>query len=196
MNFLAHAVLSPNDDAIMFGNVLGDFIKGRPDGSLSPAIWKGVRLHRWIDRTADEHPRVHSSLQLLPRRYRHYARVVLDIYHDYLLAQHFEALSGGIPLCDFIEDLDQRFQRIRKQFPGPKGPHHLDWLDEYESLHGVTSALGRASRRSRRGVDLSDAAHLLPDLQRDLEEDFLDFFPALQVAAAEYGLGDAHAIEG
>ena len=50
MNFLAHALLSGDDDAVLVGNVCADFIKGVRLDDVPDGIRDGVRMHRRIDR--------------------------------------------------------------------------------------------------------------------------------------------------
>ena len=64
MNYLAHAFLSFEDEAIVVGNLLGDFVKGRAQLEHYPLnIQNGVILHRHIDQFSDNHTVLKQSIQ-------------------------------------------------------------------------------------------------------------------------------------
>ena len=66
MNHLAHAFLSPlNDAQILVGNLSADWIKGRARRSLPEGIQLGMDLHRRIDVFTDTHPLVAQSADRL-----------------------------------------------------------------------------------------------------------------------------------
>ena len=56
MNYLAHLLLSGNDEDVIFGNFIGDAIKGKQYQDYSGSIQKGILLHRQIDTFTDSHP--------------------------------------------------------------------------------------------------------------------------------------------
>ena len=49
MNFLFHMLLSGNDEQLLVGNFMGDFVKGPLQERFEPRIRQGVMLHRKID---------------------------------------------------------------------------------------------------------------------------------------------------
>ena len=63
MNFLAHIYLSDDDEQVMIGNFIADFVKGKKKDDYPPAIKKGIELHRSIDDFTDHHPLVLRSKQ-------------------------------------------------------------------------------------------------------------------------------------
>ena len=50
MNFLAHLYLSGEDEELMIGNFIADFIRNREVTNYSEGIQKGIFLHRKIKR--------------------------------------------------------------------------------------------------------------------------------------------------
>ena len=80
MNFLAHIYLSFNDDEIAIGNFIADSIPGNKIDHLPERIQKGVLLHRDIDTYTDSHHIPKLSSRRLHKNYRHYSRVIVDIY--------------------------------------------------------------------------------------------------------------------
>ena len=56
-NFLAHLYLAGDDDGLLLGAMLGDFVRGGMDDSkLPPAVQRGILLHRFIDQYLDRLP--------------------------------------------------------------------------------------------------------------------------------------------
>ena len=93
MNFLAHAYLSGNDDAILVGNFIADAVKGNSIDRFSEDIQKGIKLHREIDHFIDNHPVFHRSKQRLQKEYGKFSGVIIDIYYDHFLAKGWDTYS-------------------------------------------------------------------------------------------------------
>ena len=53
MNYLAHAYLSFNDQEILTGNMISDFVKGKKKFDYPSRIQAGINLHRLIDNFTD-----------------------------------------------------------------------------------------------------------------------------------------------
>ena len=86
MNYLAHALLSFNQEKILVGNMLGDFVKGKNYLQLPPDIQKGILLHRFIDRSTDEHPIVLEAMSVFKPSFFLSNGVFVDIFFDHFLA--------------------------------------------------------------------------------------------------------------
>jgi len=56
MNFLAHFYLSGNQENIILGNFMGDFVKGNPFKKYPAPLATAIQLHRQIDIFTDSHP--------------------------------------------------------------------------------------------------------------------------------------------
>ena len=161
MNYFAHAFLSPADDQVMVGNMIGDFVRSL-DG-LAPGIRRGVVLHRQIDSYTNTHAAFRRSSRRLFPVMGHYARVVVDVFYDHLLTRHCEDYTDAGTLTDFVQAIDLRYQAQRHFLPEdlPVRWRSVDWLASYARTEGVVQSLRRLSRRSRRGVDLTAAMPLL-----------------------------------
>jgi len=90
MNFLYHLYLSNNDDDLLIGNLIADFIRNEELANYSPEIQKGIFLHRQIDMFTDNHSRVRKGTHRLQPKHHKYSPVVIDIFHDYFLADNWE----------------------------------------------------------------------------------------------------------
>ena len=116
MNFLAHCCLSGDSEAVMFGNFIADFIKGRGGESYPGDVYRGIILHREIDAFTDRHRQVAQSKRRLWPRHRHYSTVIVDIIYDHFLARNWQEYSA-IPLADFARHAYGAIQRFDAFLP-------------------------------------------------------------------------------
>src|SRR5947207_2056858 len=108
MNHLAHVLLAgPEQDSVL-GNLVADDVKGRPTGRLA----EGIVMHRRIDTFVDAHPATLRSIQVLPPQYRRYGGIMLDVWHDHLIATRWHSFSA-LELAAFAEDV---YSTIRNGF--------------------------------------------------------------------------------
>ena len=190
MNFLAHFLLTPDDEELLAGQMLGDFLVRGWRERASPRTVSGVELHQAIDAYTDRHPIGMAARNRFPKTYRRYAGIILDVFYDHFLARDFERYSDGEPLDLFSARCYRALQSQRGTAP-PRMQRAVDsmtrhdWLGAYASIDGVRGALRGISRRLRRENPLAEAAELLPQMDRALEADFRAFFPQLQEFAQE-----------
>ena len=79
MNCLAHIYLSGNDEELLFGNFIGDGVKGNQIDDYRPEIQAGINLHRFIDHYTDNHLVTAEARKIIRPDFRKYAGVVLDV---------------------------------------------------------------------------------------------------------------------
>ncbi len=184
MNFLAHFYLSDQNEALIVGNFLGDFVKGKKYEDFSPEIARGIQLHRSIDSFTDQHPYYLRSKHRLADKYGHYAGVAIDMFYDYLLANQW-AKYADMPLSDFSQLMYEVLESYRNVLT-PAAQRVLtymsqhNWLLNYQEMEGISGALTGISRRTQFQSNL-EHAHF--DLQKHFllfREDFSIFFPDLQ----------------
>ena len=94
MNYLAHAYLSFDDEDILFGNFIGDFIKGTKNIGLPHNVWKGVKLHRAIDSFTDQHPATTQAKDLIRKDLGHASGIFVDMIFDHILAVNWVNYSN------------------------------------------------------------------------------------------------------
>lgn len=185
MNFLAHLHLSGNDEAVMVGNFIGDFVKGRDlKAQFGPGIARGVELHRAIDEFTDRHALVKQSKSRLWPTYRHYSSVIVDIFYDHFLAAGWPAYSS--------EPLEQYAQRA---YALMASHHHIlpeqvrymlgymtrgNWLLNYAEVEGIQRALTGMSRRASFESKMDQAVTDLRLHYPEFQSDFNQFFPELK----------------
>ena len=181
MNFLAHLHLSGENDGLIVGNFLADFIRNSQVEDLPEPIREGVALHRMIDTYTDNHPMVRQSSARLRPKHRKYAPVLVDVFYDFLLARNWGRYHAA-PLSNFTASTYQVLEEHRSLMP-PFLQERLslmiadDWLHRYTTPEGLSFVFSRMKRRLTRPEWLSGALDsLLADLEA-YEEEFNAFFP-------------------
>lgn len=198
MNFLAHLVLSdtpaaPNYPDMVIGNFAAEAVRGRAAlEAYSPAVQRGIRLHRFIDSFTDEHPLVRrTTARLRESGLGKWAGVVSDVGFDHLLARDFSHYhyDPTEPLAAFAQRHYALLHTRRHELPErlQQTLHYMrrdDWLSGYAQPQGLERALLGLSRRAPSGAVLATgAAAFLAELPA-YEADFREFWPELRAAVA------------
>lgn len=185
MNFLAHIFLTGFQNPLLLtGNFAGDFVKGKEFEVYPAEVQRGILLHRAIDTYTDAHPLVLQSKKRLFPKYRHYCRVLVDLYYDHLLAANFERYSQT-SLLPYTKEVYTLLQRQRQFIPlrGHMLLDHMEkgnWLYHYRTLEGIGQACKGMARRSSFSSGMEEGAL---DLKKDyaaFEAEFFLFFEELQ----------------
>jgi len=187
LNFLAHSVLAFDDDALLVGQIAGDFVRG-PDLSAYPSrIATGIRLHRRIDAFTDGHLRVADARRLFEPPLRRYAGIIVDIVFDHWLARHWPS-PGGRDLASHARWVDTTLA-TQRGFLGDDVLRFASYLatervlERNEDIDAVSETLLRVSRRSPRLSPMATAAPLAADFASALEAPFLELWPELSSMA-------------
>lgn len=151
MNFLAHFFLSDEDDLMLSGAMMGDFIKGPVPDHLPERLAGAVRLHRRIDRFADTHPLFKASSGFFRERWGLYGAVLIDIFYDHLLAGAWHRYSNE-SLPGFAARVYAACRRTNalmpeRMVPAVESMIRYDWLNSYRFEQGVSQVLQRISTR-------------------------------------------------
>lgn len=183
LNYLAHLYLADQTDDSLIGNLLGDFVKGRPGEHYSDEIVAGILFHRKIDAFSDAHPIMRTSRGRIGPQMRRFSGIIIDVCYDHFLAKHWRRYSNQ-NLTVFVQHaydvlqknhfiLPERLQRIL--------PYMIseDWLGRYIEIKSVGVTLDRITRRLTRGERFRGAIVEVEKNYDDLESDFLKFFPDL-----------------
>ena len=191
MNFLAHAYLSGENEKILLGNFIGDFIKGRQALSqLEVEVIRGVELHRAIDEFTDNHPVVHESKTRLRAHYRHYAGVIVDVYYDHYLAANWNKYHDK-SLESFAAQTYAAMQNFENVLPLPFRnmlPYMIqgNWLVSYRDISGIHRALSGMASRTEYESHMEQASADLREHYDAFGLEFETFFPALKDFAEEW----------
>lgn len=194
MNFLAHILLSGENEGVMMGNYVGDFIKGRlskeKTANWNPDYVVGLKLHRFIDSFTDTHPEVSEAKDVAAVTQGKLAGIVMDIYFDYFLAKNFEHYYKE-PLFIYAHRMYSVIERNQHLIPETMVPMvrsmiRQDWLNTYATLDGIDTTFKRLSRRAEFLVPISAAVSDLRANEAFYYTKFLSFFPELRRQAGQF----------
>ncbi len=184
MNFLAHLLLSGNDDDLRIGNFIADSVRSVEWDQFKKEVTHGIELHHKIDFFTDNHPIVEKSKKRLRKKHGKYAPVIVDIVYDHFLAANFNDYSMQ-RLEPFVESCyDLLHRRWNELPPGIRYmlPHMEagNWLVNYQHREGLQKSLSGMSRRASFHNKMDEATGDVFDDYRHFEEDFRNYFPLLQ----------------
>ena len=186
MNYLAHLFLAEPSADSMIGNLLGDFIKGpvhNYETKYNPDILQGIITHRQIDYFTDRHRICKQSKQRINPNLSRYSGIIIDICYDHFLSCHWNQFTSE-NLNDFINHVYLILQEnqailpanLQKALPSMISQN---WLKSYQEIAGIDLTFHRISKRLTRKNNLAMASQELINNYRELEADFLTFFPEL-----------------
>lgn len=187
MNFLAHAYLSFDQDEVLIGNFIADFIRGKEIENYPKKIQVGIHLHRAIDTFTDSHPLVKEAQTHLWPRFGHYARVISDVFFDYFLAKNWDKYTS-ISLESYSKQVYQTIQSSTAPLP-PSFLRMLYWMQQqnwlyaYRNLEGIQQALDGLTRRASFDSKMNAATEVLREKEKEIEALFFVFFQDLETFA-------------
>ena len=180
MNYLAHLVLSGENEEVLFGNFIADAVKGKSYLTWSKNIQKGVLLHRFIDHFTDTNSHYLAGKRRFYQKFPKMGGVINDILYDYLLWQ-YELRHKNLKLDEEIK----RFYIILDGFENkmPESISHMyqymkkdDWLTNYQYKHGIKKALNGFGKRINYSDNLESSFDILEALIFDFEKEFEMFY--------------------
>jgi len=188
MNFLFHMLLSGNDDQLLLGNFMGDFVKGSLQDRFTPRVRDGVQLHRRIDSYAEQHPLFRQSRYRLAPEYGLYRGVMVDLFYDYFLVNSWQEWSAE-PYDRFLVRTRGVVEDNRALLPAAMQPLVAVIFDEllpsYATIDGIGKAFSRMSRRVSRPNPLQGCEAELSRHHQALQSDFYHFTPDIRRFAAD-----------
>jgi len=185
MNYLAHALLSFNDEFFLTGNMISDFVKGKKKFDYPFSIQKGIELHRAIDEFTDFHPDTAKAKELFRKDYRLYSGPFVDIVFDHFLAldeKHFLENNG---LKSFTETTYQQLLKNASHFPLPfqkMFPYmqSQNWLYNYSFKEGIRKSFGGLVSRASYLDESEIAFQIFVQNYSKLANYYAEFFPQLK----------------
>lgn len=183
MNFLAHVFLSGDDFPLALGNLIADKIKGNELKIYPPSVQRGIFLHREIDHFTDTHPLFKACVTELFPTYRHYSRVIVDMYFDHFLAvlwNRFHPLKLSEFSTQFYTKLDTtdiEFSEKTERFIDALITYN--WFEQYQTIQGLHSILLQMDKRTRFDSNLANSTTELVEKYSYFQNNFLDFMQDL-----------------
>ena len=118
MNYLAHAYLSFHVPAVLVGNLISDYIKGKKQFDYQPDIHKWIVLHRAIDAFTDEHEATAIAKDIFRPHYRLYSGAFVDVVYDHFLANDAQLFTES-SLLSFSQEVYDTLDQYVSFFPPP-----------------------------------------------------------------------------
>lgn len=191
MNHVAHCFLSYPDEAVLFGNFIGDFVKGKSWQDFPPAVQKGILLHRAINSFTDNHTITRTSAGRIRDYTGRYAAPVVDILYDHLLIRHWDRYAPDLPFDTFAEWGYQSLARmeadmpemLRRRWPQMQAGR---FLHGYGSREGLEWVLHQFAKRLNGHLDATALSVFFFNELDTFSADFNGFFPDLAAYVREF----------
>lgn len=184
MNYLAHALLSPDDPHILMGNLWGDILKPRDFEGLQQGIVDGVMIHREIDHFTDRHEKVNQLMKLLRPFQGKYTPVVADVLMDFILSKYWEKFhkSSIEKFCHAKYKVVRKHLHLLPERLHPRIQRMLEnqWLESCKSRERMQTTLHMLSLRAAFENNIPFAMQPYDLHATTMDELFLDFFADLQ----------------
>ena len=180
MNYLAHAYLSFNDPAILVGNMISDFVKGKKKFDYPERIQNGIALHRAIDQFTDEHEVTREAKEVFRPAYRLYSGAFVDVVYDHFLANDENEFSDK-SLFDFSEYVYETLGNQSQFLPQPffmmlPFMKTQNWLYHYRTTWGTGKSFGGLVRRAKYLTESETAYTLFEDHYQLLGQCYRQFW--------------------
>jgi acyl carrier protein phosphodiesterase len=190
MNCLAHIYLSGNNEELLFGNFIGDGVKGNQIEDYTPEIQAGINLHRFIDHYTDSHDITAEARKIIRPDFRKYAGVVLDVYFDYFLGNSWENFHPT-PLPQFVSHAHRVLDEYEPKMPEKtqvffKYMKQYNWLLNYRNQQVLDRVFNGMAQRTPFKSNMEQGVIVLKRNEAALSEAFESFFPDLKLAVNDY----------
>ena len=191
MNFLAHAYLSFHQPALLTGNLMGDFVKGRQMELYNMSVRKGIQLHRAIDSFTDTHAATQVAKDIFRPSTRLYGAVFVDIIFDHFLANdpmHFTDATLQAFAQEVYTTLKAQDMALPPNFVRMVGyMSEQNWLYNYKFTSGISSSFQGMVRRAKY-IEFSAEVPMMVFEKHyaELQQCYDNFFPSLLAFAQEY----------
>jgi acyl carrier protein phosphodiesterase len=181
--------LSGNDQELLVGNFMGDFVKGPLAERFPERIRQGVTLHRRIDTFASRAELFQCSRRRLDPHYGLYRGVLVDLFYDHFLVTEWSNWSEE-PFYGYLARTRSIIERHRTELPERMQPLvpviFEELLPSYGEVSGIGKALERMSRRVTRSNPLAGGEAELVRHYGGLRDDFRGFMPLVRRFSEEY----------
>ena len=183
MNYLGHFYLSGKEPDVIFGNFIGDVIKGSKWKAYPESIQKGILLHRFIDDFTDNHSDTKKAKNRIRSHFSITSSIVVDMYFDHFLSLHWKKYSHQ-SLSGFSSGIFNKLSLYEPEMPSYTGflckkMRDEEWLMSYRSIDGIGFALNRMGKRVSFKNNWHEAGSVLEKNYSSLENDFNRFFPEI-----------------
>ncbi len=153
MNYLAHAYLTKSKDPmVLFGNMMGDFVKGDKYKKMSLPIQEGLMLHRHIDTYTDANNIVREAKNLFRPSCGLYSGILVDTLMDHFLANDKRIFASDKELQFFVKRIynvcsSNTDLMSEKMLGFMTNMIKYNWLYNYKYVEGIHQSFTGMSKR-------------------------------------------------
>tara|TARA_B110000046_G_scaffold96145_1_gene103766 strand:+ start:2086 stop:2670 length:585 start_codon:yes stop_codon:yes gene_type:complete len=183
VNYLAHFYLADPDKDLMFGNYIGDGVRGSDLSKYSESVQRGIRFHRFIDSFTDDHLIVREAKKLFYPNQRKFSGVVVDVLFDHLLAINWklhaeQELRVFAKHCyQVIDEYPETLPIRSERFYGCMVSNNI--LEDYGSQTGIQRVFQGMDSRTKFTSNMSASLEDFNNHSKELDLMFMQFFPDL-----------------
>ena len=185
MNYLLHCWLGRENDGLLAGGFLGDFVKGEIPSNYEPDLQRGIRLHRHIDSESNRLEPMKKTYFRFGTSLRRPAPILLDLVADHIFAKYWHEFAIG-DLADFSAKCYQTIGRYYL-LPNAAGMHRYmqrtDLFRRYADQDVIYNICRRILVRLRMGQHAGQLATILVSEHDNFKKDFEGYFPLLEAKA-------------
>lgn len=188
MNFLAHAYLSFNQNEILVGNMISDFVKGKAKFNYPFGVQNGIQLHRCIDEFTDAHIATKQAKQIFKQACGRYAGAFTDVVYDYFLANDENRFSNEHELNSFAQNVYTILNEFRELVPANfekvmPSMQQNNWLYNYRFDYGIQRSFEGLNRRAKFLEQSSEPYNSFLENKSTLKNCYLSFIDEVEVFA-------------
>lgn len=190
MNYLAHAYLSFNNPKLQFGNLIGDFVKGKRYLEYPKEIQNGIILHRFIDKTTDQNPLIHEAINFFKPHFRLSGGVFVDIILDHFLANDSSKFDSDDSLKRFTHSIYHNISKHEDFLSDEMKTYfgymtQYNWLYNYKYSEGIEKSIIGICKRYPRLGDAEKALSIFESKYDQLQSIYVLFFEHLCTQARD-----------
>lgn len=193
MNYLAHLYLSGDDQQIIVGNFIGDYVKGKDYTRYPEKIQTGIKLHRAIDTFTDTHKNCREAKHYFRNDFGLYSGIVVDFIYDHILARNWEVFSTS-KLSVFANFIHVVLQSNVLFLPG-RVQNFLPFLiqhkrlESYATKEGIMHSMNIMNRYSSFPAKGQTAIDIMSMNSTFFTENFMSFMDELiEFVETNYGI--------
>ena len=181
MNYLAHAYLSFNQNEILVGNLISDFVKGKKKFDYPVNVQRGMALHRAIDTFTDFHAVTKEAKEVFRPHYRLYAGAFIDVVYDHFLANDEQEFNES-SLFSFSQYAYDTLENNKEWLPDrfQKMFHYMklqNWLFYYRTIQGAEKSFSGLVHRATYMEESNTACNLFEQHYQLLQACYRHFWP-------------------
>ena len=190
MNYLAHIILSGKNKELLYGNFIGDGVKGKAYLEYENDIRKGILLHRYIDYFTDTHPVYLKSKRRFYGKVNKLSGVITDILYDFLLWKNWKEHYSISP-STFIDNAYVVLDQKKSEMPDKIRMMYYymrknDWLNSYRNISGIEKAISGISNRVGVPLEISMFQSVFIEYSNQFNDDFNEFYRDIKVGVDEF----------